>query len=65
MVTFSFCNGQRTDFWDVSHSELLRSKDRRMGRESIVYASVKGQMSGTRVNSFSVGRRTDVWDSSQ
>ena len=33
-----------------------------MGRESIVSASVEGQTSGTRVNSFCVGRRTDVWD---
>ena len=30
--------------------------------ESIVSTSVEGQTSGTRVNSFCVGRRTDVWD---
>ena len=38
------------------------SKDRRLGLESIVSASVEGQTSGTRVNIFYVRQRTDVWD---
>ena len=32
-----------------------------MGLESIFSMSVKGQTSGNRVNSFCVGRSTDVW----
>ena len=36
-----------------------------MGCDSIVSALVEGQTTGTRVNSFSVGRRTDIWDSSR
>ena len=52
MATFGVCNGRRTDVWDVSHYYLQRSKDIRLGRESIVSALVEGQTSGTRVNSF-------------
>ena len=36
-----------------------------MGCESIVSVSVEGQMTGTQVNIFRIGRRTDVWDSSR
>ena len=36
-----------------------------MGCESIVSASVEGQTTGNRVNSFSVGRMIDIWDSSR
>ena len=38
----SFSVGRKTDVWDSS----------RLGLESIVSASVDGQTSGTRVNSF-------------
>ena len=46
----SGCGSQRTDGWDVSQHFLHRLKDRRLGLEP---------------NSFSVGRQTDIWDSSR
>ena len=46
----SGCDCQRIDCWGVSQQFLRRSKDRRLGLEP---------------NSFSNGRRTEVWDSSQ
>ena len=46
----SGCDDRRTDEWDVSQQFLRRSKDRRLGIEP---------------NVFSVGKRTDVWDSSR
>ena len=46
----------------MSQYLLLRSKDRRLGLDSIVSASVEEKTSGTQVNSFSVGQRADVWD---
>ena len=46
----SGCDVRRTDDWDVSQNFLRWSKDRQLGIEP---------------NSFSVGRRTDVWDLSR
>ena len=58
----SFSVGRRTDVWDLSQYFQRRLKGRRLGLESIVFASVEGQTSRTRVNSFSIGRRAEVWD---
>ena len=49
----------------MSYSWLQRLDYIRLGCESIFSVSVEVQTTGTRVNSFSFGRRTGVWESSQ